>query len=58
MKKDVATWSELARTMAESEVMWHHREACVDAKQSREDGVSVHCSYKNMDRFAMHGQLP
>ena len=31
---------------------WRRRETCVEVKRSREDGVSVYCSYKNMDEFA------
>ena len=31
---------------------WRHREACVEAKRSREDGVSVRGSSKKMDNFA------
>lgn len=43
------TWCGRASGM---EGTWRHREACVEAKQSREGGVSVRCSDKNMDRFA------
>ena len=35
-----------------SEDAWRHREACVEAKQSREDAGSVRCTRKNLDCFA------
>ena len=38
--------------MAVAKGTWRHREACVEAKQSCECGVSVRCSNKNMDHFA------
>ena len=34
-----------------AESTWRHRETCVEAKQSREGGVSVRCSQKKMDHF-------
>ena len=35
-----------------AESTWRHREACVETKRSREDGMSVRGSYKMMDEFA------
>ena len=35
-----------------TEDTWRHHEACVEAKRSREGGVSVRCFYKKMDDFA------
>ena len=34
-----------------AEGMWRHRKACIEAKRSREDGVSVCGSYKKLDDF-------
>jgi len=36
-----------------SEDVWHHCEVCVEAKRSREDGVSVRGSSKKMDNFVL-----
>ena len=43
--------------MAFAEGTWHHREACVEVKQSREDGVSVRWSDKKLDGFTPRGYL-
>ena len=37
--------------IAEVEGTWSHREACVEAKQCRDGGVSIRYSYKKMDHF-------
>jgi hypothetical protein len=37
--------------------MWHHHEACVEAKQSREGGISGRCLEKNLDSFTPEGYL-
>ena len=37
--------------MAMVEDTWCHHEACVEAKRSREDGVSIRGSSKKMDKF-------
>ena len=42
----------LGAVKVRAEGMWHHREPCVEAKQSREGGVSVRGSYKKLDCFA------
>ena len=34
---------------------WRHREACVEAKRSREGGVYVRCSSKKLDSFTPRG---
>ena len=42
----------LGAVKVRAEGMWRHRETCVEAKQSREGGVSVRGSYKKLDCFA------
>ena len=39
--------------MAVAEGTWHHHEVCLEVKQSREGGVSVRCSDKKIDHFAL-----
>ena len=46
------TGGRLSAVKVRVEGMWRHREACVEAKQSREGGVSVQCFYKKLDEFA------
>jgi len=45
----------LGAFMVWADGMWCHREACIEAKRSREGGVSVHCSYEKIDKFALGG---
>jgi hypothetical protein len=33
-------------------VTWHHHEACVEAKQSREEIVAIRCTGLELDHFA------
>ena len=46
------TGDRLGAVMVQVEGTWHHREACVEAKRSREGDVSVRGSSKKMDEFA------
>ena len=46
------TGGELGAVKVRAEGTWRHREACVEAKRSCEDRVSVRGSYKKMDKFA------
>jgi hypothetical protein len=32
--------------------MWRHREACIEARQSREECVAVGCTDQDLDHFA------
>ena len=41
----------LGAAKVRADVTWRHREACIEAKRSREDGVSVRGSYKKLDEF-------
>ena len=43
----------LGAVKVRAEGMWRHREACVEAKRSREGGVSVRGSSKKIDEFAV-----
>ena len=43
--------------MAVAEGTWHHREVCLEVKQSREGGVSVRGSEKKLDDFTPKGYL-
>jgi len=43
--------------IVEVEGIWRYREACVETKQNREDGVSVRYFCKMIDRFALLGWL-
>ena len=45
------TGGRLGAAKVRAEGMWRHREACVEAKRSREGGVSVQCSYRKLDDF-------
>ena len=38
--------------MAVAEGTWHHREAFIEAKRTREDSVSIRCSSKKLDENA------
>ena len=42
----------LSTVMVRAEGTWRHRETCVEAKRSREDGVSVRCLHKKFNEFA------
>ena len=42
----------LGAVKVRAEGTWHHREACVETKRSREGDVSIQCSYKKLDDFA------
>ena len=42
----------LGSVKVRAEGTWRNREACVEAKRSREGGVSVRGLYKKMDEFA------
>ena len=44
-----------ALTPRESEGTWQHHEACVQAKQSRQDGVFVRCVRKEWDQMPLCG---
>jgi len=46
------TGGRLGVVKVRAEGTWRHREACVEAKRSREGGVSVCGLYKKMDEFA------
>ena len=43
---DLKTGGGLGAAKVRAEDTWRHREACVEAKQSRECGVSIRCFYK------------
>ena len=43
---------ELGVVKVRAEGTWRHREACIEAKRSCQDRVSVRGSYKKMDKFA------
>jgi len=45
----------LGAVMVWADGMWCYREACIEAKRSRESGVSVRCSYEKIDKFALRG---
>ena len=49
---DLKTGGGLEAVKIRAEGTWRHREACVEAKRSREGGVSVRGLYKKMDEFA------
>ena len=42
----------LSAVMVWAEGTWRHHETCVEAKRSREGGVSVRCLHKKLDEFA------
>ena len=42
----------LGAVKVRAEGTWRHREVCVEAKRSRNGGVSIRGSYKNIDEFA------
>jgi len=46
------TGSGLGVVKVRAESTWRHREACVEAKRSREDSMSVRCFYKKLGEFA------
>ena len=47
------TGGRLGAVKVRAEGTWRHRETCVEAKRSREDGVSIRGSRKKMDNFAL-----
>ena len=49
---DLKTGGGLGAVKVRAEGTWRHRKACVEAKRSREGGVSVRGSSKRMDKFA------
>ena len=49
---DLKTGGGLDAVKVRAEGTWRHREAYVEAKRSREGGVSVRGFYKDLDRFA------
>ena len=51
------TGGELGAVKVRAEGTWRHREACIEAKRSREGGVSVRCFCKKFDEFAPVGAV-
>lgn len=39
----------------ESQDMWHHNEACIEAKRSHEGAMSVRCTDDHMDTVTIGG---
>ena len=54
---DLKTGGGLGAAKVRAEDTWRHREACVEAKQSREGGVPVRCSYKRWTKLPLRGRV-
>ena len=45
----------LGAAKVRAEGMWRHREACIEAKRSREGRTSIRCLYKKLDKMPLSG---